>query len=161
MQTLFRPYTALFIFVIILLTFYTISTETTKLKTSAFSTLQNNAAIIMDNFESVVHDLDTVSQNIIYSNLIKEKFGTYINYQDSTLSSNEIYESINNTKVLYDLIIAMIGPNSPADQTYLYSLDYGKFGVGLDNTSSKDSASSQDWYEEVVRLKGKKYIYCE
>ena len=109
MQTLFRPYTALFIFVILLLTFYTIANETTKLKTSAFSTLQNNAAIIMDNFESVVHDLDTASQNIIYSNLIKEKFGTYINYQDSTLSSNEIYESINNTKVLYDLIIAMIG----------------------------------------------------
>lgn len=161
MQTLFRPYTALFIFVILLLTFYTIANETTKLKTSAFSTLQNNAAIIMDNFESVVHDLDTASQNIIYSNLIKEKFGTYINYQDSTLSSNEIYESINNTKVLYDLIIAMIGPNSPADQTYLYSLDYGKFGVGLDNTSSKDSVLNQDWYDEVVRLKGKKYIYCE
>lgn len=161
MQTLFLPYTALFIVVILSFTIHTIASETTKLKTSAFSTLQNNAAIIMDNFESVIHDLDTVSQNIIYSNLIKEKFGTYLNYQDSTLSSNEIYESINNTKILYDLIIAMIGPNSPADQTYLYSLDMGKFGVGLDNTTSKESASSRDWYDQVTQLEGKKYIYCE
>ena len=67
MQTLFLPYTALFIVVILSFTIHTIASETTKLKTSAFSTLQNNAAIIMDNFESVIHDLDTVSQNIIYS----------------------------------------------------------------------------------------------
>ena len=145
MSTLFLPYTALFIAVILAFTVHTVFSETGKIKVNAFSSLQNNAAMIMGSYDSVIHDLDTVSQNIIYSNLIKEKFGIYINYQDNTLSSDEIYENINNTKILFDLIIAMIGPNSPADQTYLYSLDYGKFGVGLDNHASKERVSDKDW----------------
>ncbi|MDW2797777.1 histidine kinase [Clostridium boliviensis] len=161
MTTLFLPYTALFITVILSFTAHTVINETGKIKVNAFSSLQNNAAMIMGSFDSVIHDLDTVSQNIIYSNLIKEKFGVYINYQDNALSSDEIYENINNTKILFDLIIAMIGPNSPADQTYLYSLDYGKFGVGLDNTSSKERVTEKDWCSQVIQAKGKKFIYCD
>lgn len=161
MSTLFLPYTGLFIAVILAFTVHTVFSETGKIKVNAFSSLQNNAAMIMGSFDSVIHDLDTVSQNIIYSNLIKEKFGIYINYQDNTLSSNEIYENINNTKILFDLIIAMIGPNSPADQTYLYSLDYGKFGVGLDNHASKERVSEKDWCSKVIEAKGKKFIYCD
>lgn len=161
MTTLFLPYTALFITVILSFTAHTVINETGKIKVNAFSSLQNNAAMIMGSFDSVIHDLDTVSQNIIYSNLIKEKFGVYINYQDNALSSNEIYENINNTKILFDLIIAMIGPNSPADQTYLYSLDFGKFGVGLDNTTSKERVTDKDWYSQVIQAKGKKFIYCD
>lgn len=161
MTTLFLPYTALFITVILSFTAHTVINETGKIKVNAFSSLQNNAAMIMGSFDSVIHDLDTVSQNIIYSNLIKEKFGVYINYQDNALSSDEIYENINNTKILFDLIIAMIGPNSPADQTYLYSLDFGKFGVGLDNTTSKERVTDKDWYSQVIQAKGKKFIYCD
>ena len=47
--------------------------------------MQNNAITISDNLDAEVTKLDTVSQNIIYSSILKEEFSDYIEYQQSHL----------------------------------------------------------------------------
>ena len=57
--------------------------ESDKAKTDSFITMQNNAITISDNLDAEVTKLDTVSQNIIYSSILKEEFSDYIEYQQS------------------------------------------------------------------------------
>ena len=81
--TLFIPFTVLFILAFAIFMSYFIITESDKAKTDSFITMQNNAITISDNLDAEVTKLDTVSQNIIYSSILKEEFSDYIEYQQS------------------------------------------------------------------------------
>ena len=70
--TLFIHFTVLFILAFAIFMSYFIITESDKAKTDSFITMQNNAITISDNLDAEVTKLDTVSQNIIYSSILKE-----------------------------------------------------------------------------------------
>ena len=136
--TLFVPYTLLFILSFVTIITYFVYSETQKLREASFQSIENNVSNITKNIDSMVDSLDTVSQNIIYSNLVKEHFASYVNYSgiDTTENNSNSYNNTRNNKILYDLLVAMIGPNRPVDQIYLYGLEHSTFGVGLDNSYS-------------------------
>ena len=162
LSMLFFPYALLFTFFLLLTNTFYITMETQQIKQNAISSVENNIISISENLEMTVQSLDTISQNIIYSNLVKEQFMSYLNYSTTNASDNyEEYLNLKNTKILTNLLVTMIGPNFPVDQVYLYGLDYGCFGIGLDNSSHSQSVQGETWYEDVSRTHGEKYLFLE
>lgn len=159
--TLFIPYTALFVLPFTLIIAYYVISEGKSIRESSLSSIENNLTNISNNVDMTVETLDTISQNVIYSNLVKEHFASYINYAtpDNYQNSFDEYNNLQNSKVLSDLLVAMIGPNAPVDQIYLYGLEYSTFGTGLDNVSTTSSVRQKSWYTPTMEAAGDKYLF--
>jgi len=138
---------------------YFIITETTKIQQQAYNTIHQNVNTASAFVDSEISSLDTVMQNIAYSNLVKEQFATYLNQPISLEDGN--YTGMQNSKILTDLLTAIIGPNRPVDQIYLYSLDYGAFGIGLDNSNSDIPVAELTWYQALENNPHNKIIFCD
>lgn len=161
LHTLFIPYTILFTlpFMIIIATY--IFNEHKNIRESSLLSVENNLMSISQNVDSSVETLDTISQNVIYSNLIKERFASYISYTSPAglRNASEEYSSLQNNKILSDLLVAMIGPNYPVEQIYLYGLEHSTFGTGLDNAQTASSVREKDWYTSTMEAHGDKYLF--
>ncbi len=161
-STLFVTYFYILFCVLVILMSFFILSETKKIKKDAFKTLTQNTETISTYLDEEAKTLDTVAQNISYSNLIKERFTNYINNVENTTENQNIaYSNIQNTKVLIDMLTAILGPNQPVVQIYLYSLDKGVFGVGLDTTTSKNSAKTFPWYNDFMSSDHHKLLTCD
>lgn len=150
-------------FTILFFTFFTYSvyyfiSEGKKISTRAYDTIEQNTLTISNYMDSEIETLDTVAQNIAYSNLVKEHFYTYLNMPLGDTQGN--YDSMQHVKVLNDLLVSIIGPNRPVDQIYLYSPDSGCFGNGLDNSSNSLSVKDMEWYSYLSSPSDNKVIFC-
>jgi sensor histidine kinase YesM len=104
--------------------------------------------------------VSSVIQNIAYSNLVRDHFLTYLNKPVSDGNGN--YSGMQNLKELTDVLTAIIGPSRSVDQIYLYSLDRGCVGVGLDNSNSEDiCVSDKPWFEALSNSESNKLIFCD
>lgn len=160
-STLFWPYTLLMVAAFTLLLAYFAQLELEKIEKSTLAAIQSGVNAISENADADINNLDTVAQNIIYSNLIKERFATYVErqpYQGADQEQEE-YTQLQNVQILQDLLIAMLGPNRPVDQIYLYPLEGGQFGTGLDPTQTELNVWQQPWYEQAMEKEGGKVIY--
>lgn len=157
--TLFIAFFAILFVIFSTYSIYYVTNETQKIKQQAYDTIEQNVLTVSSFMDSEINALDTVAQNIAYSNLVKDHFYTYLNMPTSTIEDN--YNSMQNTKVLTDLLVSIIGPNRPVDQIYLYSLDKGCFGSGLDNSTSNISVKDMDWYASIESPTNNKVIFCE
>lgn len=117
------------------------------------ATISQYSSTIGDAVDDQLEDLNMVTMNVAYSNIVKSTFAEY-NNSYKTDESNYF----NNTRMLGDLLIAIIGPNFPADQINLYSLDNGVFASGVDNGYYSNDIRSMSWYEEVMDKAGYKVI---
>ncbi len=160
LRTIFVPYTTLFGILFICFTSFFVITETRKIHDNTFSSIENNLISTSENFNQLIKSLDSMSQNVLYSNLVKDHFKKYIDYTKVS-SSTQNYKSIQNTKTLYELLVALIGPNAPVEQIYLYGLNNGCFGVGLDNSSSSQSVKDYSWYNAIIEHNGEKYVILD
>jgi sensor histidine kinase YesM len=145
------------------MSFFVIS-QTKKIKENAFELIMQNVNSITLNVDDEANTLDTVAQNVAYSNLVKERFANYVDNVDtnnSTKDQNVEYNNLQNTKRLIDMLTAIIGPNRPVSQIYLYSLDKGTFGVGLDTSTSNLSSKDFSWYEPFISSKHYKLYTCD
>lgn len=151
-STLFYTYFTILFVVLTILMSILIITESQKLKDSAFLLINQNVNTISSYMDEEINTLNTVAQNIAYSNLIKERFSRYINSEENASSADQemAYDNLQNTKELIDMLTAILGPNQPVSQIYLYSLDKGAFGVGLDTTTSKISTKDYSWYSSFM-----------
>lgn len=138
---------------------YFIISESRKIKTQAFETLSRDAQTASAFMDEEIKNVNTVMQNVAYSNLVKEHFLIYMNRDDS--NSEGRYSEMQNIKVLTDLLTAIMGPSRPVDQIYLYSLDGGCVGVGLDNSNTGDNVTDRPWYDDLVRSDGNHLVFCD
>lgn len=147
-STLFFTYFYILTAVLITVMSFFIITESKRIKNNAILLITQNVNTISTYLDDEANTLETVAQNIAYSNLIKERFTNYIGYTENASSTDQdkIYNNIQNTNVLIDMLTAILGPNQPVVQIYLYSLDKGALGVGLDTTTSISSAKDFPWY---------------
>ena len=138
---------------------YFILSESNKIKTQAFESVSRDtetaAAFVDEEIKSVI----TVMQNVAYSNLVKEQFLAYMNMPASSGDGN--YSGMQSIKVLTDLLTAIIGPSRPVDQIYLYSLDAGSVGVGLDNSTSGDRVKDKPWYDDLIKSDDNRLVFCD
>lgn len=156
--TLFISFFAILTITFSTYTFYYIGSESNNIRMRAYDTIEQNVLTVSSFVDSEINSLDTVAQNIAYSNLVKDHFYDYLNMPTDTLKGN--YDSMQNTKVLTDLLISIIGPNRPVDQIYLYSLDAGCFGSGLDNSASNTKVADMEWYAYLHNSDVNKVIFC-
>ena len=148
------------IFVIFLayISYYAVS-ESRKIKSRAFEAIGNDVGTTSAFTDEDIENINTVMQNVAYSNLVKEHFLEYLNKPVSDTKGE--YSSMKNIEVLTDLLTAIIGPSRPVDQIYLYTLDKGYVGVGLDNANSDGSVRDMPWYEDLMKSGNNKIIFCD
>ena len=148
------------IFVIFLayISYFTVS-ESRKIKSQAFESIGNDVGTTSAFTDEDIKSINTVMQNVAYSNLVKEHFLEYLNKPVS--DTKDEYSNIKNIEVLTDLLTAIIGPSRPVDQIYLYTLDKGYVGVGLDNTNSDGSVKDMPWYDDLMDCDSNRIIFCD
>ena len=162
-STLFFTYFYILFAVLITFMAFSIISESKKIKNNAFMLMKQNVKTISSYIDDEANTLNTISLNIAYSNLIKSRFTNYISAEENVSSSNKdkAYNNTQNTKVLIDMLTAILGPNQPVVQIYLYSLDTGVFGVGLDTSTSKSSAKDFSWYTPFMSSVNYRLLACD
>lgn len=136
------------------------TTQVHRINEESVTLLTQKINNISSFIESDTEKLNTLAQNIAYSDLIKTHFIEYFEATDSTSPSNVTeYNEVQNTKILIDLLTAMIGPTYPASQIYLYSFTEGTFGVGLDTSVSDTHVTNMPWFEQLNSSKNKRLYY--
>ncbi len=153
--TLFAMMTLVFI----IYTSYYVYYESSRISTQVSDSLDQQVLSIRASVDAELTSMDTVMQNIAYSNLVKEYYLANLEQPESPENGN--YSSMQNAKVLTNLLTAIIGPNRPVDQIYLYALDRGAFGIGLDNSFSDLSVGDKPWYPELLSSSGNKIMFLE
>lgn len=155
-------YFLMLLFVFVIFMGYFVISESDKLRKSTFQSMEQNVSTVSSYIENEISILNTVAQNVAYSDLIKERFSLYIDSFSvaSPTSPSETYAWMENTKILTDLLTSIIGPRQPVSQIYLYSLDFGTFGIGHDNSASTASIKSQPWYEDFIKSSESYNVYC-
>ena len=152
-SSMFLTYAIILITACLIYYTYFIVFEVQKVEKQTLATISQNAVTIGDAIDGQLEQLNMVTMNVAYSNIVKSTFAQYN-------GSNNLAESdyFNNTKMLGDLLIAIIGPNFPADQINLYSLDNGIFASGISNGYYSNVTSDMPWYQEVMDASGFKVI---
>ena len=138
---------------------YFIISESRKIKTQAFETVSRDTQTASAFMDEEIKSVNTVMQNVAYSNLVKEHFLVYMNRPFSSGDGN--YSEMQNIKVLTDLLTAIMGPSRPVDQIYLYSLEGGCVGVGLDNSNTSDHVDDKPWYDDLKNSENNRLVFCD
>ncbi|OAS17940.1 sensor histidine kinase [Paenibacillus oryzisoli] len=146
---LFQTYSLIIIVVLslVVVPFYIWSSD--LLKKKAVESLDNLSQSMQDKLDLEIRRIDAVSLNILYSNLVKDKFLKFTGGSGDT---------INNNKDLADILVAANGPALPVNQINLYDLGGNMFGSGIDNRRTKVNLPNKLWYEEVLANTKGKYI---
>lgn len=102
----------------------------------------------MEQVESNLQDLDTVSTNINYSSLMKDKLDSAFNLKidRATLPG------------LADLFVTINGTDLKSDQINLYDLEGNVVQVGLITNTDQKDLDTLPWFDRVLALKGHKEI---
>ena len=97
-------------------------TQTQRINKESFQLITQNVKNISSYLENETDSLKTLANNISYSSLVEKHFLTYLEH-DSMASDTDMadYHDIQNTKILIDILTAIIGPEQPASQIYLHS----------------------------------------
>jgi two-component system, sensor histidine kinase YesM len=132
------------------------------LKTKAFESTDNLSTSLCEKLEYEIQKMDTVSMNILYSNLVKDRFAKYSAYtginSNETTDQKSKLDAINNSKELIDVLTAINGPSRPVQQIYLYNFKGEVFGTGFDNRQLKVSVKDKSWYQDTLKSDGHKII---
>lgn len=138
---------------------YFIISESRKIKTMAFETISRDVQTASAFMDDEIKSVNTVMQNVAYSNLVKEHFLIYMNRPTSTGDGN--YSEMQNIKILTDLLTAIMGPTRPVDQIYLYPFGGGCVGVGLDNSNTGISVEDRSWYDDLKQSDKNRLVFCD
>lgn len=138
---------------------YFVISESSNIKNRAYDSVCQDTETTAAFMDEEIKNVNTVMQNVAYSNLVKEHFLTYLNNPVSESDGN--YSGMQNIKVLTDLLTAIIGPNRPVDQIYLYSLDSGYVGVGLDSANSDSNVKEMSWYDTLLETENNRLVFCD
>ncbi|NOU66989.1 HAMP domain-containing protein [Paenibacillus sp. LMG 31461] len=146
---LFQTYSLIIIVVLslVVVPFYIWSSD--LLKKKAVESLDNLSQSMQDKLDLEIRRIDSVSLNILYSNLVKDRFLKFTGGSGDT---------INNNKDLADILVAANGPALPVNQINLYDLEGNMFGSGIDNRRTKVNLPNKLWYEDVLANTNGKYI---
>jgi two-component system sensor histidine kinase YesM len=162
-SNLFFTYSLIIIIVFVVFVTFFYFWVSKLIKDKAFETISNLSDSTSDKLDIEIQKMDQISMSVMYSSAVKDRFMEYISEPDRTAytlydENNQKFAYINNTKELIDVLFAIIGPNRPVQQIYLYGFNGKVFGTGTDNRQQNLSVSGKSWYREVIKNNGKKVI---
>ena len=183
---LFLTYSSiiLIVFATFVLFFYSWSTK--QLRGQATSTLESFGVSIQDQLVQQIEQLNRVSLNVMYSNLVKERFASYMSDynvpeegspptggiadengappmggredDDQDEASQQRIRQNNDAKVLTDALTAIIGPSRLAEQIYLYSFNGRYYGTGFDNRERAYEPREKPFIEQLLQERPGKLV---
>lgn len=112
------------------------------------NSLLDISSTIKQQTDQVIKEMDTVSINIGYSNLAKDKLQ----------SSFDIPYSSDDFVALTQLFVAINGTDTRADQICLYDFNGNCIRVGKTTNTTRVDLNSLTWYPKALELDGGKYI---
>ncbi len=130
-------YSLIILIPFLILSTYLITTESQKINSRTFSALRQNCNTLTDSMEREIAQMNLVSLNIAYSNLIKNAFNNYL------INKND-HEKL---KAINELLSNSIGPNRLVDQANLYSNIGTVIATGLYNNTYNYPVEQMPWYE--------------
>lgn len=165
-SSLFLTYSLIIITVLVVFVLFFYFWVSNLLKLNTFDTISSLAASTSEKLDIEIQKMNSISMNVLYSNIVKDRFSNYINEADPEAETNDKsayadekkVESIQNSKELIDILFAIIGPSRPVQQIYLYDFNGKVFGTGSDNRQRINPVSKKSWYRDVMNYKGKKYL---
>ncbi len=132
---LFISYSSFFIIILfaIAIVFYSFFSNYTTQKVSEQQ--GQLCTSISNSLDEEIKKMDTTSMNILYSNLIKDHFQTFLSLRTgSTKSTISMYnEKYSNIRSLIDVIMAILGPFQTVSQANIYDFNGNMIGAGLFN----------------------------
>ena len=128
---------------------YLITTESQKINSRTFTALRQNCVTLTDSMEREIAQMNIVSLNIAYSNLIKDAYDNYL------IDQND-YGKL---KALNELLSNSIGPNRLVDQANLYSNTGTVIASGLYNDTYHYPAEQMPWYEAAKNGNGSRVLF--
>ncbi|MGG1552754.1 sensor histidine kinase [Paenibacillus ferrarius] len=148
-SVLFQTYSFIIIVILTLLVapFYVWSSD--LLKRNAVESLDNLSQSMQEKLDLEIKRIDSVSLNVLYSNLVKDRFLKF---------KEEAGDSTSNSKDLADILVAANGPALPVMQINLYDFEGNMFGSGIDNRRTQVNLLNKPWYRDVLENKTGKLI---
>ena len=122
---------------------------------SVSSSHMNLCSSISGAVDAEILKMNTVSMNVVYSNLISENFRDYLGFNRSSPGAVGKWKSAG---AIFDMIWAIIGPFQTVSQVDIYSPDGAVIGAGLFNMEGKVRLADKSWYAGTVALEGSRYI---
>jgi len=141
-------YSLIILIPFLILSTYLITTESQKINSRTFSALQQNCDTLNDSMEREIAQMNLVSLNIAYSNLINDAFNIY-------LVNNDDYEKL---KAINELLSNSIGPNRLVDQANLYSNIGTVIASGLYNNTYNYPVEELQWFEAAKSGNGNRVL---
>ena len=130
----------------------------TLLKSQAKTEISNLSTTFSQTLDNQIKVMDSVSINVLYSNLVKQTFSNYIALNEGKSIDDTTASRLDNTKQLTDVLMGILGPNMPVKQVNLYDFNGHMFATGTYDTSVNLSVNSLSWYKPVVSNAGIKYL---
>ncbi|RED76414.1 sensor histidine kinase [Cohnella phaseoli] len=168
---LFLTYSSIILIVFATFVLFFYSWSTNQLRGQAMSTLESFGVSIQDQLVQQIEQLNRVSLNVMYSNLVKERFASYMSDRrapDEIQEENEAPPATsgqagdgmdsaaqqrirqnNDAKVLTDALTAIIGPSRLAEQIYLYAFNGRYYGTGFDNREQAYKPEEKPFIEQL------------
>jgi two-component system, sensor histidine kinase YesM len=115
----------------------------------------NLCSSLAGSVDAEIMKMNTVSMNVVYSNLISEKFRDYL---ESGRARSGPLGKWKSAGTVFDVIWAMIGPFQTVSQVNIYSPGGAVIGAGIYNMEDEVRLGDMPWYPRTMALGGSKYI---
>lgn len=170
---LFLTYSAIILIVFATLVLFFNSWSTRQLRGQAMSTLESFGVSIQEQLVQQIEQLNRVSLNVMYSNLVKARFASYMadgnGQDDGSPDGNDTVQTMptpdsgtdsdaqqrirqnDDAKVLTDALTAIIGPSRLVEQIYLYSFNGRYYGTGFDNREQSYRPEETPFIERLLQ----------
>lgn len=111
-------------------------------------TLYNDNLSLKDSVENSVQDMDTVSININYSSIVKNKLSNDFNLRQN----KDTYKNLS------DLFVMINGTDSRVDYIYLYDMNNNRLQVDAVQKLTHVDSDDEPWFKKAVEYDGAPYI---
>jgi two-component system, sensor histidine kinase YesM len=145
---LFLVYVGLAILILLTFSIFFYKYVSAQLIEQKINSMNSQNSYFQEQVDAIINDMDTVSVNINYSSLVKDKL-------DSSFNLNI---SRNTLDSLASLFVTINGADIKVDQIYLYDLKGNILKVGMKTNTDVVDINSLSWFQEVLQLDGKKLI---
>ncbi len=125
------------------------------LSESVSSSHKNLCSSISGAVDAEILKMNTVSMNVVYSNLISENFRDYLGLGRSKPGPVGKWKSAG---AIFDMIWAIIGPFQTVSQVNVYSTGGSVIGAGLYNMEETARLEDKLWYARTAALGGSRDI---
>lgn len=115
----------------------------------------NLCSSISDSIDAEILKMNTVSMNVVYSNLVSENFRDYLGAGGSAHARVGRWRSAG---TIFDILWAIIGPFQTVSQVNIYSPKGAVVGSGIYNVEGEEKLATKSWYGKTLALGGSRYI---